>query len=221
MRYLLLLTLLFLMVACSPNTDPIPPAPTATTVLLTSTALPDTPPAEDTTVDPTEVIPTEVATTEEPTVIAELDCEVPVYAALQTVWEANGADANCPTRDVEVGNGATQPFTNGTMIWASASDEEPAFIYVLVNDGTWQRFEDLWQEGDAETADLIPPAGQIEPKRGFGLVWREQLGGTNATIGWGLEEEAGREIAIQEFGEDRAIVANERVYWLFANGTWQ
>lgn len=221
MRYLLLLTMLFLMVACSPNTDPIPPAPTATTVLPPSTARPDTPPAEDATVEPTEVMPTEVATTEEPTVIAELDCEVPVYAALQTVWEANGADANCPTRDVEVGNGAIQPFTNGTMVWASGSDEEPAYIYVLVNDGTWQRFEDLWQEGDAEIADLTPPAGQIEPKRGFGLVWREHLGGVNATIGWGLEEEAGREIAIQEFGDETAIVANERVYWLFANGTWQ
>lgn len=221
MRYLFMLTLLVLMVACSPNSDPIPPAPTATTIVPTTTALPDAPPVEDTTVDPTEVAPTEVATTDEPTVVAELDCEVPVYAALQTAWEANGAEANCPTRDVEIGNGATQPFTNGTMVWASASDEEPALIYVLVNDGTWQRFEDLWQEGDEETADLTPPAGQIEPKRGFGLVWREQLGGESATIGWGLEKEVGHEIAIQEFGDDMVIVANERVYWLFANGTWQ
>ncbi|MGC9333381.1 MAG: hypothetical protein ACP5JJ_04480 [Anaerolineae bacterium] len=35
--------------------------------------------------------------------------------------------------------------------------------------------------------NLPPPPRQ--PQRGFGKVWREQLGGTGAAIGWTLENE--------------------------------
>jgi hypothetical protein len=222
MRYLLLLTALCFLAACNANTDPIPPAPTASVVA--STSVPFTPTAE--VVDATTIPATEVPSTEtSPTEVASTDvtplCEVPVDSAFQERWEANGADATCPSRNAEVGDGAYQPFTNGLMIWTSVSDEEPAFIYVINNDGTWQRFEDLFQEGDTESAELVPPAGQLEPIRGFGLIWREELGGSDATIGWALQDEAAQEVVVQEFGNDSAITTNNQLYWLLADGTWQ
>lgn len=231
MRYALLIIMLCLMVACNATTPPVAPDATAAvptteseTVEPTETAAiaSDTPATVTTeAITPTaEIAATAVVTATESAEVATGLCDEPVYEAFEAAWEANGA-SGCPTSEAEVGNGAIQPFTNGTMIWTSESDEEPAYIYVLVSDGTWQKFEDEWEEGDVEDADLTPPAGAIEPKRGFGLVWRNELGGPDATIGWGLVEEAAQEVAVQSFGDDTALASNGQVFWLSGNGTWK
>ena len=95
--------------------------------------------------------------------------------------------------------------------------------------GTWQHFaippsemgEDLFEEGDEESAGLTPPAGQFEPIRGFGLVWREQLGGAEAEIGWAVAEEVGHGLTVQQFGGDIVIAAPGQLYWLAEDGTWE
>lgn len=217
MRYLMMMITLVWLTACNSNPDPIPAAPTATSLAPTSataTSLPATEVPESTIAPTPEMTDTNAL----PTEVATLLCEVAVYPAFQ----ANAASLNiCPTRNAEVGDGAFQPFANGTMIWASENDEEPAMIYVFNSDGTWQRYEDLWREGDMGSADLTPPAGQLEPERGFGLVWREQLGGPDAPLGWALQREAGVEIAVQEFGDVVGIATPNQLYWLASDGTWQ
>ena len=86
---------------------------------------------------------------------------------------------------------AEQAFDNGHMFWR----EDNRYIYVVYEQGalsgTYQVFEDEWEEGDPEFSCVATaPADLVQPKRGFGLVWCE-LGGPEADIGWGLEEEAG------------------------------
>lgn len=221
MRYILLILTLCWMTACTTDADPIPPAPTATTV-VSATATTETVMVEQT--EEPSPVPSVEATepaTEVMTDTMVLDCEVPSYPAFESSWEAAHNESICPIREVEIGEGAIQTFENGTMIWVSESDEEPAYIYVINSDNTWQRYEDLFEEGDTESANLTPPAGLLEPIRGFGLVWRDQLDGSDAAIGWALNEEVGHEAAVQEFGNDTAIAIDDRVYWLLSDGTWE
>ena len=72
------------------------------------------------------------------------------------------------------------------MIWRG----DDHTILVLLDNGAWQRFDDRWQEGQpAADPGLAPPAGLLQPVRGFGKVWREQLGGPNAATGWATRPE--------------------------------
>ncbi len=92
--------------------------------------------------------------------------------------------------------GAFQPFERGRMFWRG--DERR--IYVLQRDGTWAVYEDTWAEGQSPAdPNLSPPGGLRQPIRGFGKVWREQLGGPEAQIGWATEPESGGILLIQPF----------------------
>lgn len=97
---------------------------------------------------------------------------------------------------------AIQPFERGLMIWLDQLQED--YIYLLVygadeKHGTWQRYADTYREGEPESAGLTPPEGLLEPIRGFGRLWREELGGPDAAIGWALAQEQGYVGAMQPF----------------------
>ena len=73
---------------------------------------------------------------------------------------------------------------------------EEDHIYVLnygqdEGSGTWQRYVDTFREGDPESAGFTSPEGMQEPIRGFGKVWRNELGSRDAAIGWALAPEQG------------------------------
>ena len=82
------------------------------------------------------------------------------------------------------------------MIWRADSRT----IYVVRSDGSWSSYADSWDasqpEGGAETA---PSPALRAPKRGFGKIWREKLGGPNAAIGWGVEDERSLSAQFQNF----------------------
>ena len=112
------------------------------------------------------------------------------------------------------------------MIWDGSTSQ----IYVLSAAGTWQAFDDTFQEGidPAYDPDLPPPPQQ--PQRGFGKVWREELGGTASSLGWALEEE--RPVAGWKQPFDHGLLiwtdalaagAEEAgvAYLLYDDGTWQ
>jgi formylglycine-generating enzyme required for sulfatase activity len=77
-------------------------------------------------------------------------------------------------------------------------------IYVLYSDGHWQEFGDTWEEDESASTGASVPPDLLEPIRGFGKVWRENLGGPEATIGWATDEETGENAEIQDF--ERGVI---------------
>jgi hypothetical protein len=62
-------------------------------------------------------------------------------------------------------------------------------IIVLFDDGTLQRFQDTYAEGETEP-EMNPPAGLFAPKRGLGKVWREGTGArVRERLGWATSPE--------------------------------
>ena len=113
---------------------------------------------------------------------------------------------------------AWQPFERGAMLWL----EETREIWVLEDDGHWQRFADTWTEGQPEIdPNLNPPSGLLQPIRGFGKVWRELLGGPAAAIGWALAPEGGRQTVWQSFEHGWAFEPEGVApFVVFADGRW-
>jgi hypothetical protein len=108
-------------------------------------------------------------------------------------------------------------FQNGVMFWRA----DNRIIYVLYSDGSGQGFQDFWQEGQPDRAGYTPPPGLFEPVRGFGKVWRENLDGPNATIGWGLEQERASIAVVQDFNGGSMIISDRfGLYVLYLSGRW-
>lgn len=103
------------------------------------------------------------------------------------------APRRCPLDAPTPTAAAEQQFEGGSMLWLGSEDA----IFVLYPDGTWQRYPDTWDENQPATdPSLNPPAGRYQPRRGFGLVWREQPG-VRQLLGWALGEEKGFDSYIQ------------------------
>lgn len=99
----------------------------------------------------------------------------------------------CPAGDPLTGQAGFQPFQNGRMVWLkelkSGDTVLPNQIIVLYNDGHWARFDDSWQENQPETdPSIVAPEGLIQPKRGFGKLWRSNQEVRNK-LGWATVEE--------------------------------
>lgn len=77
---------------------------------------------------------------------------------------------------------AQQFFERGVMLWR----EDLGQIYVLTQDRKWHMYVDTWEEQKDEysCSNVAPRQTPPTPMRGFGKVWCEQLGGSNAEIGW-------------------------------------
>jgi hypothetical protein len=125
----------------------------------------------------------------------------------------------CPTAGATSTPAAYQPFEYGLMFWRA--DER--VVYVLQADGSWMRYADTWDSGQSPyDAALTPPADLLQPVRGFGLVWRERLGGPGASIGWALAEEQGYEMLAQPFARGQIFTGPKgEVYILHADSTWE
>jgi hypothetical protein len=165
----------------------------------------------------------------------QTDCQPPagVFASLYNSDPALADALRCPLSqqagvpaEAWVISSASQSFENGLMIWASQlAWQEREYIYVLFNDGTYRRYEDVWQDGvDPESGGEQPPSGRYEPVRGFGKIWRENPD-VRAALGWALQTEQGTEGRIQLFegGEMIALAALGQTY-VFMQGppmTWQ
>lgn len=120
---------------------------------------------------------------------------------------------------------AGQHFERGLMMWLDQLREDHIYVLAYGADetgGDWQRYVDTWREGDPESEGLAPPEGLFEPIRGFGRLWREELGGPDAPVGWALEPEQGYTGSVQPF-EHGLMLWNphdEVVYVLWDDLTW-
>ncbi len=128
----------------------------------------------------------------------------------------------CPTvafGGVEV---AEQFFEHGVMIYrASTSSKVPVGWIDIIYGGVPVRYRsvtDLWAEGQPETAGLTPPPGRLEPKRGFGKVWREEPGVREA-LGWATTPERGDWATLQFFDHGVMIwlTGTDFVYTFISN----
>ncbi len=121
---------------------------------------------------------------------------------------------------------AFQAYEGGMMIWISKVGwYEQKAIYLLFNDGSYQFYDDTWQEGiDPESGGEAPPEGRIEPMRGFGKVWREHPE-VRAAFGWALQPEMGGVGRIQLFeGGTMLYLSQNAQTYIFINGPpprWQ
>jgi hypothetical protein len=100
----------------------------------------------------------------------------------------------------------TQRFERGLMVWVDTTKTTQYYgpwkktIYVLFEDGTYAIAEDTWDASQPANSGLTPPAGQFEPQRGFGKVWRDATGlKVRDRLGWAIEKEMGGNGAVQGF----------------------
>lgn len=102
---------------------------------------------------------------------------------------AAGMGDRCPS-EAEAGWAAQQPFEHGFMIWLEPSH----LIYVFFTDyggQSYRSYDDTFVDGDPETdPNLVPPAGLLQPKRGFGKVWRDNTE-VRDNLGWATAPETG------------------------------
>jgi hypothetical protein len=109
--------------------------------------------------------------------------------------------------------------------------------------GSWQQMPEEWKWdlSNPDGVGLNPPAGLYEPKRGFGWLWRNYLGGADGPLGWAEQEERGFCAAIQPFDTgitirsdaSRSSCEGDMYNWaihpsftpflfaLYSDGTWQ
>jgi len=160
-----------------------------------------------------------------PPVSTPVACD-PLPVLFVDTWQQANERLGCPEQPAEQVTLAEQALEHGRMLWDSSTKQ----IYVLVESGTWLAFDDTFEEGiDPPYDSNLPPPPQ-QPQRGFGKVWREELGGPEAAIGWALEGERPVFGWRQRFEHSLlfwtdAILAGEEgqgtAYLLYEDGTWQ
>ncbi len=91
--------------------------------------------------------------------------------------------------------GAYQKFEHGTMVWRQDTSQ----VYVFLDDGTWQSFADTFKEGERESDPAFaPPAGKLQPIRGFGKVWRDH-DALREKLGWATAKETAQPAELHAF----------------------
>lgn len=115
---------------------------------------------------------------------------------------------------------AYQPFEHGYMFWIRSTNQ----IFVLVTGENWRVFPDFFVEGEQETDPTYQaPTRLLQPRRGFGKVWRDNLPVRNS-IGWGTYREVGYNNRFQYDPTTGTIVLYDpvgRAFTLESNGTWR
>jgi hypothetical protein len=132
---------------------------------------------------------------------------------------------DCPPNAATDTQAAAQFFWYGKMFWIGSQDA----IYVLYDNNVaprWQVFQDTFEDGMPEAdpnLDLnAPPYADWQPRRGFGLIWRNQEN-VRARIGWAesaYEQPYNARLQIGNDGTIYLLDPNNRVYALSPNGNW-
>ncbi len=108
----------------------------------------------------------------------------------------------CPSAAPYGVNLVVQPFQTGFMFWRDTKE-----IYALstaglqkgaVTDAYW-KVPDAWNDSiPASDPSQVPPAGLVQPVRGFGYVWRSNITIRNS-LGWALAAEQPYQATWQDF----------------------
>jgi hypothetical protein len=87
---------------------------------------------------------------------------------------------------------AYEPFEGGHMVWRGDTRE----IYVLYDNGSYETYQDTWNEGEPINIEETPPQGLLPPVRGFGKLWTSQPS-VRDRLGWATAEEIGYSMLIE------------------------
>jgi hypothetical protein len=102
-----------------------------------------------------------------------------------------------------------------------------------LSSGTWDKSIDTnigrywsWSQVGEPAPDgigLSPPSGLVEPKRGFGWLWRTHLGRENGRLGWALDVAYGFDNLGQAQEFEHGVMfkgSDPKVYVLLDNGSF-
>jgi hypothetical protein len=132
------------------------------------------------------------------------DCPTYPLGGIGQVWAERppvGLNVGCPVDANEAPvRTAIQHFEHGTMVWLDQDPDARRTIYVLFDDGSYERYDDTWEEGQSASQGLTPPPGRYEPVRGFGKLWHEGTGARiRERLGWATDLEVGGPGTRQQF----------------------
>jgi hypothetical protein len=117
-------------------------------------------------------------TTIEQRVSVEVTCD-------QTWFFNEDVEEGCPESGPQITGAVRQGFERGQMIWLQASNQ----IVVLHTDSArpaWQSIGNTFAEGmPEEDPAFVPPEGMRQPRREFGVVWRDTPG-VRDRLSWAL-----------------------------------
>jgi serine/threonine protein kinase len=127
------------------------------------------------------------------------NCSTGAADPFAAAWEIHREQLGCPTGNLQViPTIAEEAFQGGHLFWRSDTDQ----VYIILDrqhdgreltEGQWQPAKPAWKwdGSDPDGVGLTPPSGLVEPKRGFGWLWRNHLGGAAGPLGWALDQEYG------------------------------
>ncbi|MBZ0306009.1 MAG: hypothetical protein K8I82_08080 [Anaerolineae bacterium] len=179
-----------LLVTLTPPDSPTPTTTdTATTTRIptrTRTPMPSLTSTPTITLTPTITFTPSI--TSPPSAIPEGSCP---YA-----WFFSPAPPNCPFTEVVMTQAAFQAMQNGFMIWTQSG----LTIYVAFNDSrfpAWIVAPDTFVESEPEVDfNLQIPQGLLQPRRGFGKLWRGDKP-LQERLGWATTAELGYTASVQ------------------------
>lgn len=145
-----------------------------------------------------EVTPevTEAVTAESAVVVPTLAATVTTPAAQPpagaTAAPANTAlPPNFPTPVAAQISMAEQLFEGGRMFWLQPTGQIWVLHVTGEGRGAWTIYPDTFVDGEPESdPSLTPPAGLLQPDRGFGKLWRE-VPAVRDALGWAVTPEFG------------------------------
>ncbi|MCK6624132.1 MAG: protein kinase [Anaerolineae bacterium] len=176
------------------------------------------------------VVPTDPppAPTATPTELAQ-SCSRSAGGPFESLWPDYRRQLGCPTGEPQtISTIAEETFQGGHLFWRRDTDQ----VYLIFDrqrdgtelvEGQWQLIppEWKWDGSDPEGVGLTPPPGLVEPKRGFGWLWRTHLGGADGPLGWALDREYGFDNVGQAQPFEQGLMfkgSAPKVYVLLNNG---
>jgi serine/threonine protein kinase len=163
-----------------------------------------------------------------PTALGQ-NCSASPGGPFAGVWPEYRDRLGCPAGDPQtLSTIAEEVFQGGHLFWSRDTDQV-YIVYDRQKDGTeltegqWQLVppEWKWDGSNPEGVGLTPPAGLVEPRRGFGWLWRTHLGGAEGPLGWALDREYGFDNLgqVQQFEQGLMFKGSApRIYVLLNNG---
>jgi hypothetical protein len=145
------------------------------------------------------------------------------------VWPDYRRELGCPTGEPQtISTIAEESFQGGHLFWRRDTDQ----VYLIFDrqrdgtelaEGQWRLIppEWKWDGSNPEGVGLTPPSGLVEPKRGFGWLWRTHLGGADGPLAWALDREYGFDNVGQAQPFEQGLMfkgSTPKVYILLNNG---